>query len=489
MKGQPVNIGGANRRALCSNANHRNLSNRIALFFERISMRTFLASIFAALTLLVSGCSDSVTLSIEHCYPSGMAADLALTDPARTLGATGDYNYTLCSARYERVISAAIVTNGAIPNTTQSRASFVGIDSAHFALTFESVWNVTLTPASLRQALDTHCSSPSAWGPMLTKLGLAGPDAASKFQRNQCANSTYVNTMLFGNNGLFRNNGSAFARTVSSEQNGATVLTWTRGYLLQRYGKPGCTDCQVTDEYRIVIDAGSSGTRLSLYQITANGNGAYPQVTWLTTLKLGSTDKGIDDFVRTANPGEVNTKVIGPLFTKLQTDYTNNANWLATAQNVKVDLLATAGMREAEAKHGKAAIDNFYALIKTYITNQAKTGSSAPANRTSTAEEVRTIDGNSEEGVWSWTNLNDHYCRYFKANPDPLAEYANTTNGMYGVVEVGGASTQVSFPVSGNTDPANNRYAVTIGGKSATVYNKTFLGLGQDLARTSMAAQ
>ncbi len=452
-------------------------------------MRTFLASIFAALTLLVSGCSDSVTLSIEHCYPSGMAADLALTDPARTLGATGDYNYTLCSARYERVISAAIVTNGAIPNTTQSRASFVGIDSAHFALTFESVWNVTLTPASLRQALDTHCSSPSAWGPMLTKLGLAGPDAASKFQRNQCANSTYVNTMLGGNNGLFRNNGSAFARTVSSEQNGATVLTWTRGYLLQRYGKPGCTDCQVTDEYRIVIDAGSSGTRLSLYQITANGNGAYPQVTWLTTLKLGSTDKGIDDFVRTANPGEVNTKVIGPLFTKLQTDYTNNANWLATAQNVKVDLLATAGMREAEAKHGKAAIDNFYALIKTYITNQAKTGSSAPANRTSTAEEVRTIDGNSEEGVWSWTNLNDHYCRYFKANPDPLAECANTTNGMYGVVEVGGASTQVSFPVSGNTDPANNRYAVTIGGKSATVYNKTFLGLGQDLARTSMAAQ
>lgn len=457
--------------------------------FERISMRTFLASIFAALTLLVSGCSDSVTPSIEHCYPSGMAADLALLDPNRTLGATGNYNYTLCSARYERVISAAIVTNGAIPDTTQSRASFVGIDGAHFALRFDPVWNVTLTPAGLRQALDTHCSGPSAWSAMLTKLGLAGPDASSKFQRNQCANSTYVNTMLFGNSGLFRNNGSAFARTVSSEQNGATVLTWTRGYLLQRYGKPGCTDCQVTDEYRIVIDAGSSGTRLSLYQITANGNGAYPQVTWLTTLERGDDENGIDDFVGTANPGEVNTKVIGPLFTKLHTDYKNNANWLATTQNVKVDLLATAGMREAEAKHGKAAVDNFYALIKTYITNQAKTDSGAPANRTFTAEEVRTSDGNSEEGVWSWINLNDHYCRYFKANPDPLAECANATNGMYGVVEVGGASMQVSFPVAGNADPANNRYAVTIGGKSVTVYNKTFLGLGQDLARRSMAAQ
>jgi hypothetical protein len=48
---------------------------------------------------------------------------------------------------------------------------------------------------------------------------------------------------------------------------------------------------------------------------------------------------------------------------------------------------------------------------------------------------------------------------------------------------------QVSFPVAGNADPANNRYAVTIGGKSVTVYNKTFLGLGQDLARRSMAAQ
>jgi hypothetical protein len=233
-----------------------------------------------------------------------MVADLALGDPKRTLGATGNYSYSLCSARYERVMSEAIVTNGAIPDTTQSRGPFVGIDGAHFALGFDPVWNVTLTPANLRQTLDTHCSGPTAWSSMLTKLGHASPEASSPLERNQCANSTYINTMLFGNSGLFRNNGSTFMRTVSSRQNGATVLTWTRGYLLQRYGKPGCADCQVT-----------------------------------------------------------------------------------------------------------------------------------------------------------------------------------------GVVEVGGASMQVSFPVAGNADPANNRYAVTIGGKAVTVYNKTFLGLGQDLARRSMAAQ
>jgi len=274
-----------------------------------------------------------------------MAADLALGDPNRTLGATGNYSYTLCSARYERVVSEAIVTNGAIPDTTQSRGPFVGIDGAHFALGFDPVWNVTLTPANLRQTLDTYCAGPTAWSSMLTRLGRASPDASSRFERNQCANSTYINTVLFGNSGLFRNNGSTFMRTVSSRQNGATVLTWTRGYLLQRYGKPGCADCQVTGEYRIVIDAGSSGTRLSLYQITADGNGAYPQVTWLTTLERSDAENGIDDFVGTANPGEVNTKVIGPLFTKLRTDYVGDANWLATAQNVKVDLLATAGMR------------------------------------------------------------------------------------------------------------------------------------------------
>ena len=451
-------------------------------------MKPFIAALLGSLVIALSGCSDSITPSIEHCYPSGMAADLALKDPDRTLGATGNYNYALCSSRYERVITEAVATSGAIPDTTQSRASFVGIDGAHFAMGFDPVWNATLAPSGLRQALEAQCSGPSAWSSMLTRLGLANPDASSRFQRNQCANSTYINTMLFGYNGLFRSNGSAFARTVSSSQNGATVLTWTRGYLLQRYGKPGCTDCQLNGEYRIVLDAGSSGTRLSLYQITAAGNGAYPEVTWLTTLERGSAENGIDDFVGTTNPGDVNTQVIGPLFAKLNTEFTN-VNWVNTAQNVKVDLLATAGMREAERKYGKAAIDNFYAGIKTFITNQAKADFGAPLNSTLTAEDVRTIDGNSEEGVWSWINLNDHYCRYFKAAPDPQPECAGATNGMYGVVEVGGASMQVSFPVAGAADPANNRYAVTIGGKAVTVYNKTFLGLGQDLARRSMAAQ
>lgn len=60
------------------------------------------------------------------------------------------------------------------------------------------------------------------------------------------------------------------------------------------------------------------------------------------------------------------------------------------------------------------SIDNFYSGIKTFITTQAKADFGAPFKSTLTAEDVRTIGGNSEEGVWSWINLNDHYCRYFK---------------------------------------------------------------------------
>ncbi|MFM8557570.1 MAG: hypothetical protein ACKODG_15600 [Betaproteobacteria bacterium] len=458
-----------------------------AAHFERLSMKSLLRALLGAVLVGLSGCSDTVEPLVEHRYPTGMPAETALGDPDRTLGSSGNYNYPLCSARYERVISAALVTNGALPDVRQSQSRFVGIDGAFFAMQFgkssDRIWDVATEPSRLQATLEATCSGSSAWSSILAKLG----GTSNRFDRNQCANATYINTMLYGGNGLFRDSRTpTTARSVSSnDQTGNTVLTWTRGYLLQRYGAAGCADC-ANRQYHAVIDAGSSGTRLSLFEV-AYQSGGYPTVKWLTTHK--GTDNGIDNFVATANPAEVNSKVIDTLFNALRTDYFGQTQWPATAQSITVDPLATAGMREAELKHGKAAVDAVYQSINNYIAaGSINQTSPAAVSITYTPGRIATIDGNSEEGLWTWINLNDYFCDVFQATPARRLECANETSGRFGVIEVGGASMQVSFPVAGAADPASNRYAVNIGGKAITVYNKTFLGLGQDLARRSMAA-
>lgn len=450
-------------------------------------MKSLFTALLGAALAALPGCSDSIEPLVEHCYPAGMPADTALIDPDRQLGSSGNYNYSLCSARYERVISAALVTNGAMPDVRQSQSRFVGIDGAFFAMQFgkssDRIWDVSTEPSRLQATLETYCAAPSGWSAILARLG----GTSSRFDRNQCANATYINTMLYGGNGLFRESRTpTFARSVSSEdQSGNTVLTWTRGYLLQRYGAANCADC-ANRQYHAVIDAGSSGTRLSLYEV-AFQNGGYPTVRWLTTHK--GTDNGVDKLVATANPAEVNSKVIDVLFNALRTDYFGQTRWPATAQRITVDLLATAGMRDAELKHGRAAVDTVYQAISGYIA-AGSINQTSPANAliTYTPGRIATIDGNSEEGLWTWINLNDYFCDVFQTTPAPKPECAVEASGRFGVIEVGGASMQVSFPVAGAADPAGNRYAVNIGGKAMTVYNKTFLGLGQDLARRSMAS-
>ena len=104
---------------------------------------------------------------------------------------------------------------------------------------------------------------------------------------------------------------------------------------------------------------------------------------------------------------------------------------------------------------------------------------------------VRTINGNTQEGVWTWVDLNDYYCNYFKnPNGKRKAGCRGAKSGNLGVVEVGGASTQVSFPVKAKSAKGHKYvHQITLNGRDLRIYNKTFLGLGQDSSRRSMVGQ
>jgi len=143
--------------------------------FQGLLMKSFLTESSNGLLIVLSGCSDTIIASVENCYPTGMPAETGLQDPARTLGVTGNYNYSLCSSRYAPVISAAQVTNGVLPDVRHSQSGSVGIDSAFWATQFgkssDRIWDITATPSRLQTTLETYCADPSAWSSILKRLG------------------------------------------------------------------------------------------------------------------------------------------------------------------------------------------------------------------------------------------------------------------------------------------------------------------------------
>ena len=270
-------------------------------------------------------------------------------------------------------------------------------------------------------------------------------------------------------------------------------------------GGDGGSSANNSPVYTMIFDAGSSGTRVNFYKVVP-GNGGYPQVTLLDNQKF--KDNGINDFLNgtgtiktsawTASaatglpsgysaPGctmtststnggqsDVSPCVIQPLLDSMAGAMTAAG---VTASQVKVELFATAGMRTMAIFNGGNKTDtqiaSFYQTMKDY----------AQSNKGFVVGDFATSNGNSQEGLWTWVNLNDQYYNAFGGN----TTYYTGTPTTRGDFEVGGSSMQVAFPTSSITpSDANNVYTVSINGRSYNVFSKTYLGLGGDDARKYM---
>lgn len=171
-------------------------------------------------------------------------------------------------------------------------------------------------------------------------------------------------------------------------------------------------------------------------------------------------------------PADVGPCVLEPLLVAQDTQLSSLG---LTRSQVKVELLATAGMRTEERRNGGAyepsQIDSFYNTMKSYVSSMEFQ-----------VADFRTTNGNSEEGVWSWINLNDYYYNAFGGN----ATVSETTQLPVGDIEVGGSSMQIVFPVGSSPNPNQNIYNVSINGRTFNVFSQTYLGLGNDDARKYM---
>lgn len=215
----------------------------------------------------------------------------------------------------------------------------------------------------------------------------------------------------------------------------------------------------------IIFDAGSSGTRLYVYQ----------QIDLELIAHEGPKVSALADPIRSirgktpAHIEAVTNEVVSSLDLIMEDAplIKGKPKWEQFDWNQQCDLVstkvyATAGMRIAEQNNPADSIILWQTLTSKIA---AKVGPNVTV-------ETRTLTG-FEEGLFAWLSVKDVLT---------TGEHSS----YYGIVEMGGASSQITFPCP-NCDSANDAVkTVTFNGNSMQIYSYSYLGLGQDEAPYSL---
>lgn len=212
----------------------------------------------------------------------------------------------------------------------------------------------------------------------------------------------------------------------------------------------------------IVYDAGSSGTRLYIYEQGAVGwiEHEGPKVSALADPVREIRGKGWGDAEAVTDEVAAALDRItgdGPVDDKGRPKW-KGFDWPKRCDLLSASVYATAGMRIAEYEN-RARSDALWKMLEGKL--KARVGDSVALN-------TRTLSG-FEEGLFAW-----------------LAARQRTGDDRFGIVEMGGASSQITFPCPECDVTRDSVKAVVVDGRVVRLYSYSFLGLGQDEAPKSL---
>ncbi|CAI2730733.1 unnamed protein product [Schistosoma spindalis] len=225
----------------------------------------------------------------------------------------------------------------------------------------------------------------------------------------------------------------------------------------------------IPDVYSVVIDAGSTSSKLHLYKWVDEPFRSNGKVDEVTNEKVSP---GISDYI---NEPIKAYETLKPKLFKLATGLT-----VEQKKRTPVYLAATAGMRLKLIEDPLGSLDLF-SVIRQYLKQsgyQVETPN----------ERIRLLYG-SEEGLYGWVSVN-----YILGNIKE-GKQTNPTDTV-GSLDLGGASTQIAFvPKQYSTIPKEhiNFYPLRLYGNDFSVYSHSFLCYGKSeferRLMTSIAAQ
>jgi len=201
------------------------------------------------------------------------------------------------------------------------------------------------------------------------------------------------------------------------------------------------------NQYVIFVDAGSSGSRLHVFQYEKN-----QPIPVIKDIFSESTKPGLSSFVDHEEDAGVSLKI-------LLNDATQALrNVGADLHSVSVNVLATAGMRLLVEEKQKT----IYANVIQYIKN----------NYEFSIGDIKTIDGQME-ALYGWLDVNY------------LLENFQNHQPTVGSIDMGGASTQIAFATN-DKRAQDDVISVTLNDQNYKVFTKSFLGLGLEQAGEAM---
>ena len=211
--------------------------------------------------------------------------------------------------------------------------------------------------------------------------------------------------------------------------------------------------CPADARWGLVIDAGSSGSRLRFYCWRSGVGEALPQIEDAGTRER---EPGIADAECATTPDEA-VAGLRPLI-----DGAVEIVGAERSRRTPLTLMATAGLRRCPKEYQDAMLEGLRAQL-------ADTPFAKP--------RAQLISG-ADEGRYGWTAVN-----YLLKRLDPTRPLDTV-----GALDLGGASTQLTFQPRACAD-AESCGEVEVGEHRFPLYTRSFLGWGQDLAMRRVASR
>uniref|UniRef100_A0A8C3D200 Uncharacterized protein n=1 Tax=Corvus moneduloides TaxID=1196302 RepID=A0A8C3D200_CORMO len=212
-----------------------------------------------------------------------------------------------------------------------------------------------------------------------------------------------------------------------------------------------------TVKYGMVFDAGSSHTSLFVYEWDSdkeNDTGVVSQ-----TLSCDVQGQGISSYA--SNPPEAGNSLRECLDKALQVVPAEKQ------RDVPAYLGATAGMRLLREQNSSAA--------EQVLAEVAKTMQEYPV----AFKGARILTG-EEEGAYGWITINYLLDSFTKYSPRAHAWLRPEAANIFGALDLGGASTQISFMPEGSAMSQNEASEFTLYGYSYNIYTHSYLCYGQN---------
>lgn len=203
-----------------------------------------------------------------------------------------------------------------------------------------------------------------------------------------------------------------------------------------------------TSKSLIIVDMGSSGTRMHAFTIKKSLKQPHNAVPNITEVALAKSSDGLAVASFEKNPQDIG-KHIAPIYQKLKTELADNNIDINTTP---IYFLATAGMRLISQDKQ----DQIHSALIDVLTSQGH------------KDEIiaKTIPG-SLEGIFDWLSVNYKLGTLQNKKPTVAA------------LDMGGASTQVAMEYAYNKySNIDDVYTITFAGHKYHIYSKSILGYG-----------